>query len=258
VRRQLSYDAPTVTDQSPSNGPSAGGGTITLFGNNFGTLDFTGRASVGTHSNQSLVYLDGDGGLVAYNVTGATTCESTRWLSETSARCKVSAGAGVQYGVAFTVGQSIGTQQTGHFFSYDIPVMTGAFPANGPAYGGENVTLRFGGSLTTYSITMLGRDFGRVDYTPKARLGDTDCMAAKWLSSSSLVCKIPGGGCKDVSIAVSVLGYNNGTQYGVATKQFSYDAPALSTIDAGNNTGPTSGKVRNSPGGGDSPGFLRN
>jgi hypothetical protein len=241
VRRQLSYDAPTVTDQSPSNGPSAGGGTITLFGNNFGTLDFTGRASVGTHSNQSLVYLDGDGGLVAYNVTGATTCESTRWLSETSARCKVSAGAGVQYGVAFTVGQSIGTQQTGHFFSYDIPVMTGAFPANGPAYGGENVTLRFGGSLTTYSITMLGRDFGRVDYTPKARLGDTDCMAAKWLSSSSLVCKIPGGGCKDVSIAVSVLGYNNGTQYGVATKQFSYDAPALSTIDAGNNTGPTTG-----------------
>jgi len=241
VRKQLSYDVPTVTDQSPSNGPSAGGGTITLFGNNFGTLDFTGRASVGTHSNQSLVYLDGDGGLVAYNVTGATACESTRWLSETSARCKVSAGAGVQYGVAFTVGQNIGTQQTGHFFSYDIPVMTGAFPANGPAYGGENVTLRFGGPLTTYSITMLGRDFGRVDYTPKARLGDTDCMAAKWLSSSSLVCKIPGGGCKDVSIAVSVLGYNNGTQYGVATKQFSYDAPALSTIDAGNNTGPTSG-----------------
>ena len=241
VKNQLSYDAPIVTDQTPSNGRTAGGSSITLFGANFGSVDFTGRASVGTHTNKTLVYLDGAGNLVPYNTTGATTCEATSWFSETSARCKVSAGAGVEYGVAFTVAHNIGTQQSGHFFSYDKPVMTSAYPSNGPAYGGENVTLVYGGELTTYSITMLGRDFGKVDYTPKARLGDTDCMAAKWLSSSSIVCKIPGGGCTGVSIAVSVLGYNNGTQYGVATKQFSYDAPSLSSIDVGNNTGPTSG-----------------
>jgi len=241
VEMQLSYDVPTVTDQTPSNGATDGGSTITLLGLNFGTADYSSRAAVGTHTNATLVYLDGAGGLQNYNVSGGTSCETTRWLSETSASCKVAAGAGVEYGVSFTVGVQVGTQATGHFYSYDKPVMTAAFPANGPAYGGENVTLSFGGELTTYSITMLGRDFGRADYSPKARLGDTDCMAAQWVSHSSIMCKIPGGACVDASITVTLQGRNNGTQFGVATKVFSYDAPSLSTIDVGNNTGPTSG-----------------
>jgi len=239
VKLQLSYDAPAVTDQTPSNGRTDGGSQITLFGMNFGTADYTSRASLGTHTNKTLVYLDGAGGLSPYNISGGTICEGSKWLSDTSAACKVAAGAGVEYGVSFTVGVNVGTQQSGHFYSYDKPTMTGVSPSNGPAYGGENVTLSYGGKLTTYSVTMLGRDFGKADYSPKARLGDTDCMAASWLSHSSIVCKIPGGACRDVSISVTLQGRDNGTQYGVTTKVFSYDAPSLSNI--GNNTGPTSG-----------------
>jgi hypothetical protein len=226
-QQRVSYNLPIVTDHTPHNGPTAGRTTITLFGSNFGKADYSPRAALGTFANKTLM----DEGGSIYDISGATACLTTRWNSETSTSCRLPPGAGVQYGVALTVGVQVGTQQTVNFFSYDSPSVVHVLPTNGPAFVGENVTLRIGDAYSAYSVTVLGRNFGMADYSPKVRLGDTDCMAVRWLSDTSTVCKIPGGAGKGVSISVTLQARNNGTQFGVGAK-FSYDAPAISNIHA--------------------------
>ena len=234
-----SYDAPTVSMPAIGNGPTDGGVTVTLLGAGFGTVGYSSAISIGSqNASEELA--------IGVNAS-ATACEATVWLSDTSSACRAAAGVGFHLGSIFTVALQIGTQTEMVRFSYDLPYLTGissmenGWSGNGPTGGGTNVTLEHGGTTGFYSITMHGQDFAKHDYSGRAKLHDTDCMATDWWSTSSVACRIPSGECAARSIAftVGVGDFNNRSHYGTTAGLFSYDAPAVSGVE--NATSPSTG-----------------
>ncbi len=92
--------APVVTRSLPANGPAAGGATLTVSGNNFGS-----------DSGNQLVSIDG------------RQCTMSSWVSTTSMRCEVAAEQTGVTGVAKVL--NVGTGATARYAFENAGVLEG-------------------------------------------------------------------------------------------------------------------------------------
>jgi len=128
----FNYNAPVIQTVNPTNGPTAGGTTLTLQGTDFGT---TGFVTVGGSFAQPL---------------------SNGW-SPTQIQCTLPMGQGTNQPVFVTVG---GQQSAARRFDYDAPLINNVSPGHAPTAGGTNITLTgtnfgSGGSVTVGGIPAL-------------------------------------------------------------------------------------------------------
>ena len=139
-------------------------------------------------------------------------------------------------------------------FSFDAPVVSFAYTANGPTSAQQSVTLK--GEffcLNRFDVLVAamfplpsnncengglhlcaGVNFGAYTYTATVLIGKTVCGTTTWLSTTNLVCGVTD---KAEGQALAVM-ITVGAQVGTATSIYSYDAPVLSLF--GRNA-PTSG-----------------
>jgi hypothetical protein len=126
LTRAWSYDAAEVSAAGgASNGPSSGSVSVSVAGQGLGSRGYSGAARVGRGAAS-----EGD-------VTGGTACEASRWLSSSSAVCKVGGGVGggARRGQGLPVVVSAGLQSGSltQAWSYDAAEVCAAGGAiNGP------------------------------------------------------------------------------------------------------------------------------
>lgn len=122
----FTYAAPSLSQLQPSTGPTAGGFTLTLTGQNFGSsgqVDF-----------------------------GSTPCPVSSW-SDSQVTCTAPEGLGENIPVKVLVG---GQSSNAMSFSYDAPTLVGVTPSVGPLAGGASLTLSgssFGAQGATVALS---------------------------------------------------------------------------------------------------------
>eukprot|EP00961_Rhodomonas_salina_P250742 3389487-Rhodomonas_salina.1 len=138
---------------------------------------------------------------------GFTDCETSSWLSDTAASCRVGVGLSQTMHLAITVDEQTGTLS--EVYSYDAPRLSSS-AHNAPAFGGE--------------LTVLGSAFGDRDDSLRASPGGTALEGSMWASDTSLRCLTAASGASTLRISMTV-----GTQVGSVTEAISFDA-SLSTV----------------------------
>lgn len=124
-------------------------------------------------------------------------------------RCKAPAGVGDTLDLTASspgLSRSLLTRSA----TYAASRVISAFPVNGPATG-------------VASVTFSGVGFGTRGYTQMVRVGGTNCMAVKWVSDSSVVCRLPSGYSQDQAVILSVAGTRSAATSGAAGIVFKYD-----------------------------------
>ena len=97
------------------------------------------------------------------------------WLSSSFISCKVSAGLFSSRGQIVTSG--IGVGSSSESFSFDTAQ---AFAS----------AMRNGASTGSLLISVTGENFGTVGFTISERIGDSAAENSRWLSYTSLICKV--------------------------------------------------------------------
>ena len=123
---------------------------------------------------------------------GSTGCEISKWVSDSSIGCLVSAGVG---GGPACVGSEAGSlmghcgsslmvtivdslvSTTSQAFAYLEPLTSSIFPKNGPTAGG-------------YFVQVSGLYFGTSDYSATLQLENRICEATVWVSDTVALCKV--------------------------------------------------------------------
>jgi hypothetical protein len=108
-----------------------------------------------------------------------TNAESTTWRSDSSLRAKVAGGAAARLRIFATVG----TRQDGTLsdsLSYDSPSAYSIIPSFRPSTG-----------VTTVSI--IGANLATGALSQQVRIGGTPCESARWISTSTLLCRVAAG-----------------------------------------------------------------
>jgi len=123
---------------------------------------------------------------------GSTGCEVSKWASDSSIGCLVSAGVG---GGPACVGSEDGSlghcggslmvtiidslvSTTSLAFAYRAPYTSSIFPKNGPTAGG-------------YFVKVSGLYFGTSDYSATIQLENRICETTVWVSDTVALCKVP-------------------------------------------------------------------
>ena len=197
----FSYRAPRVTSIFPFGGITAGGYPATIYGNNFGTADYTPLASLGDFA-----------------------CPSTVYTSDTSVKCDIPPGAGVQYVLVTVAGQQPGPDSDITLeFSYDPPKLSSVSRVNDATLGG-------------LPVTLYGMNFGVVDTTPLVAIGNRTQYAypTVWTSDTTMTAHSPFGAGKELPVYIKL-----GRLLASTTQMFSYDKPAMDSMTPA--FGPTSG-----------------
>jgi hypothetical protein len=175
-------------------------------------------------SDSQLVQLQGSSfGLHDYSPTVSlrfTVCERTVWIAATSLNYVPPSGIGVP-SILVNVSNHVSIPSSAH--SFDRPVARSVHPQ--------------GGSMSGYfSLTLTGANFGAVDYTLSARLGNSKCLVATWTSDSSLTClALPGAGTVG-AIPLSFSGeitssyVHDDCGVGCLSKVFTYDRPEVASL----------------------------
>ena len=108
-------------------------------------------------------------------------------------------------------------------FSLDASAITiGPGASNGAVTGGQILTISGDGF-------GYGSEGNRNAASAKASVGHSNCMFTRWISDSSLLCKLPAGSY----CAVGPVVVTASVQLGSFTASFSYDPPTLAAISAG-------------------------
>ncbi|MCE4063424.1 IPT/TIG domain-containing protein [Pandoraea sputorum] len=130
---QFTYvSLPTVSSVTPNQGPSTGGGLITINGTNF----VTGATTVSF---------------------GATPATGVNVLSPTSLNATIPAGSAGTVDVTVTTAAGTSTTSAADWYTYaDQPTMTMASPSSGPIAGGTSVTITGTGFTSGTSVTFGG------------------------------------------------------------------------------------------------------
>ena len=102
---------------------------------------------------------------------GATSCESSLWMSETSLVCKTSRGDAGSLRVHITIGQAIGSATSS--VSYTAPAASTCFFANIAGTGAIRLVMS-GSALGTAALSKAGR------------AGSSAASSTVWASDSSL------------------------------------------------------------------------
>eukprot|EP00960_Hanusia_phi_P068982 766978-Hanusia_phi.AAC.4 len=196
----FSYKAPVVVRISPSSGDTFGGTNTTITGSNFGTQEYSLQNKIGTQ-----------------------VCKSSHYFSDTSVTCETPVGAGSQWVYVQVAGQ---TSAANVAFIYFTPVISSVYPLNGPVTGG------------TY-ITILGRYFGPINFSPVAYIGFTVGAVNIWTSDSSIQTQTKAGKNTKLDVRVRITGTSGVPVAGSLTQVWSYDIPSVTSPTTSN--GPTSG-----------------
>lgn len=154
----LSYAAPTMTDITPTPDislPTAGGGTWTITGDNFGSSSLSSLSSVRLMNG------------VGIGVAGFSLESTCSIQSSTKVICDVPAGVGQSYTLELTIGgQSVDSSSlSGHpVWSYDAPTITSvSLPSSMSTMstnGGDVVTIT--GTLTSIVLSTYVNTWTRL------------------------------------------------------------------------------------------------
>ena len=68
--------------------------------------------------------------------------------------------------------------------------MTFARDANGPTTGGS-------------TLTLSGTNFAPIDTSPSMSIGATQCTTSSWISTTSIICRLPAGTGVQTMVTVS-------------------------------------------------------
>jgi hypothetical protein len=183
----FTYDTPVVSQLARPNSAQTGQTSITLLGANFAGLDLT----------------------VTTNLE-STMCLTTSWTTTSLMRCQVSPGSSIAASATLTIGSLIGTSMKA--FSYDSPTLTYINRFNAALTGG-------------YSISIIGQNFGLVDYSHSALVGLSNCLTTSWTSVSQIVCQTTSGSGTALNAEMFA-----GVYVGTGHALFSYDAPIISSV----------------------------
>jgi len=212
----FTYDSPAMTRSEVRNSPPTSGASITLAGVNFGYLDLTPSARI-----------------------GSTACQTTLWTTRTQVLCSPPIGAGKTRVSAITLSGLIGCISGS--FTYDAPALTYMVQYNGPLSVGGFLTLQgmnFGGSNLSPTVTL--------NYLGIVRL---DCAQTQWVTATAATCVLPtslyDGTAANTAILATgkrktVIFTNDGIS-GTMTEVFSFDAPVLTALSNPPNAPTTSG-----------------
>jgi IPT/TIG domain/Tyrosine-protein kinase ephrin type A/B receptor-like len=161
------YDVPVITAVTPSNGPTAGGTTITIDGSDLGEE--------------------------AVLTIGGLSCPLTADpQTNTRKKCALPIGSGRNKVVSASV---LGEVSNLNFlFNYDVPNITSITPSNGPTSG----------TLDSFAITVAGSSFGATGLVTVN--GKTCSPTGAGHSHSSVECLLPEGSGGTVPVVVSVDG----------------------------------------------------
>jgi hypothetical protein len=118
-----------------------------------------------------------------------SACESSIWLAESSIVCRVSRGSSTSSSIAVSAARvSVFINSS---LSFDIVLHTSIFgAANIPTTG-------------AVSVTLTGSNFGLHQISMRSAFGFSGQEASSWISTSSLVPKVPRGTFFRLSTAVS-------------------------------------------------------
>jgi hypothetical protein len=156
LTQSSSYDASSLkTMAAVVNVPSTGSVSMTTFGVGLSTFGYTPA------------------------VRTATGSESSIWISDSAAFAKVAGGAGARLKILVTTG----SRQDGTLtesLSYDSPNAYAVLPSSRPSTG-----------VTTVSV--IGSNLATEALSQQVRIGGTPCESARWISSTTLLCRVASG-----------------------------------------------------------------
>jgi hypothetical protein len=218
------FSEPTITSISPRQGPTAGRGSVTLYGLNFSDTAIDPVVRV-----------------------GMTDCVSSEWVSSTSIVCtNMSSGNGPNLNVSLlTLGGDVRAVAS-MAFSYELPRVTAVTP---------NRTRRAGNVL----ITVHGRNFGMIP--PEGGVTDASvnmskgrgtseplmtggCTGATWTSDTSITCLATAGiGAASVSVVRVGKNYIGTTRHALNEEPFEYDPANLTSIKVASVLFPRGGNI---------------
>ncbi|KAJ1470092.1 hypothetical protein T484DRAFT_1849089, partial [Baffinella frigidus] len=147
---------------------------------------------------------------------GATACEATAWVEDTTVICKIAAGLESTLRVVVTAGVVAGSST--EMMSYNVPAVSSL-----------KSTLYNRAPFSSEAFTLSGVSFATQDNTAWARLGASAAEASVWVSDSSVSCTLTSAFRSSLSVVVT-----SGGGAGTTTEALSFDAVTLfSTVTGG-------------------------
>jgi len=153
---------------------------------------------------------------------GLTVSVLSVWLSESSIRCRVSAGNGVFAIAIVTTGRALSVMFS-QASSFTTPTLSSTTVTNSATSG-------------AISVTLFGRHSSNFGSTPVGKVGLTSGCSSLWRSSSSVTVKLASALAIRATLAISTH-----LLHGSASSLSSYDIATLSFASKTNL--PTSGSV---------------
>jgi hypothetical protein len=207
---------PGVSRVLGANGPAGGGTVITMQGNNFKRDDLTVEKKIDEFTTvlEKVV--------VGYHISvGGTSCDKTKWVSETSLTCVVAPGVGAASDIVVTVEGNYSVVPRA--FSFDAPKVSAVQPT------GITYSTSGGPMVTVYGSGFGSQDVGQLVVVDK----DTPCKTSTHISDTQMTCSVPSGVGQGLSIGVAHA-FNDTVrrQVGELPSSINYQAPEIASITA--------------------------
>jgi hypothetical protein len=219
-----SFTEPVISSITPRQGPTAGGGRVTLHGNGFSSTPILPVVRV-----------------------GQTDCISSQWVSSTSVVCtNMSAGVGPNLNVSLLTRGGAVRAVSGMAFSYELPMVTAVTPKRINRTGNVLITVQgrnFGllppaGGASSVAVNMSK---GRTVVEPLMTGG---CMQATWISDSAITCMAsPGIGAASVSIVKISDDLVGTTNHALNQEPFEYEPARLTAVRVASVLFPRGGNI---------------
>ena len=192
----FSYQPPLISSLNPANGPTLGGGVLTVYGSNFGlsaTVTFVGSAGA-PHYLTCAPYGLGQ--------------------SHTQIQCTIPPFQGTAIPVYVNVSGQLSASRP---YSYNPPVISAISPLTGPTQGGVAVT------LTGSNFGTNGSNFGAPNYA--LSFASTSVSSAN-VTQTALAFLLPAGTGGGVPLSLSIAG--QAASYAGAA--FQYSPPNITSV----------------------------
>jgi len=199
----FTYDPPTFTATNPSNGVTAGGTRITIYGSNFGTPDDAQSAT-----------FDGQARTVTYGSHAVATITSP-------------AGTGTGKTLSIDIATQVATAPDP--FCYDAPRVTAVRPSVAPQAGGG-------------TVTVFGDNFGSAGQavSESVTINDAACTSLAHSTDSSFTCTVAanaktnaGAACSNCNALFRPVAVTVDALTGALAEGFSYSGDGSTQAAAG-------------------------
>ena len=154
----MTFDVNRVSASTGGNAATTGAVFLTIAGSGYGT-------SAGTPGSRA----------------GKSSCESTKWVAESSMVCRQASGVAGSRSIQVSMGETVGSVT--EVRSYDMERVSATGRSNGPGGVGGAA-----GALTRRSVVVSGGGMGHTATSGRAQVGASSCEASIWQSESAVVC----------------------------------------------------------------------